>query len=125
MTESLLEISLNDNPENFLKIKETLTRMGVSSKNTLYQSCHILHKRSKYYLVHFKEMFRLDGKQSNLDETDILRRNTIAILLEQWDLCKVISSENLDIDISTVKIIPHGEKSKWNLVPKYTVGKKK
>lgn len=125
MVEQLLEIDLNGNAENFLKIMETLTRMGVCSKSTLYQSCHILHKRQKYYLVHFKELFGLDGKASNISEEDLTRRNTIAMLLEQWGLCKVIRPSDFQTDLKLVKVIPHSEKKKWTLESKYTIGKRK
>jgi Bacteriophage translational regulator len=118
--------------EDFLKIKETLTRIGVASKkdNTLYQSCHILHKRGQYTILHFKELFILDGKEKDtyLDDNDIARRNTIAQLLEDWNLLKIKKTftENDPIaSVSQIKVIPFKEKSEWNLVPKYTVGKTK
>jgi hypothetical protein len=127
--DSLLEVQLKDS-ESFLKIKETLTRIGVSSKKEkkLYQSCHILHKRSKYYIVHFKELFLLDGLSSNIDETDIGRRNTIAKLLEEWNLLTVVDKEKLNsilTPLNQIKIIPFKEKSEWELCPKYHIGKGK
>ncbi len=129
IVDSLVEISLLEQ-EDFLKIKETLTRIGVASKkdNTLYQSCHILHKQSKYYIVHFKELFVLDGKPSNFSDDDKARRNTISTLLEQWGLLKIIRPEyiaELMAPISQIKIISHKEKDDWQLVAKYNIGRKK
>ena len=129
IVDSLVEVSLLE-PEDFLKIKETLTRIGVASKkdNTLYQSCHILHKQGKYYIVHFKELFMLDGKPSNLSEDDMSRRNTITTLLEQWGLLKVVRPEyiaELIVPISQIKIISHKEKDNWELVAKYNIGRRK
>ena len=126
--ESLLEVSLNKE-DDFLKIKETLTRIGVSSKREkkLYQSCHILHKKGKYYIVHFKELFILDGLKSDITETDIGRRNTIAKLLEEWGLLTVVDKDKMNAiltPINQIKIIPHKEKASWLLVPKYHIGKK-
>ena len=126
---SLLEVTLKTE-DDFLKIKETLTRIGVSSKkeNKLYQSCHILHKRSKYYIVHFKELFSLDGLPSDINETDIGRRNTIAKLLQEWGLLTVIDSDKMNsilTPVNQIKIIPHKEKNQWELCPKYHIGKKK
>jgi len=125
---SLIEVELQTR-EDFLKVAETLTRMGFSSHktNTVYQSCHILHKRGKYYIVHFKEMFLLDGKTSDLSESDIQRRNTIANLLQEWKLLKIINPEQAKnvVPVSQIKIIPHKEKKNWNLVSKYQIGKKK
>jgi len=120
VVDSLVEVSLLEQ-EDFLKIKETLTRIGVASKkdNTLYQSCHILHKQGKYYIVHFKELFMLDGKPSNFSEDDMSRRNTIATLLEQWGLLKVVRPEyiaELMAPISQIKIISHKEKDDWELI---------
>jgi alanine racemase len=125
----LLEVELKDS-ESFLKIKETLTRIGVSSKKEkkLYQSCHILHKRGKYYIVHFKELFLLDGLSSNMDETDLGRRNTIAKLLEEWNLLTVVDKDKVNsilTPINQIKIIPHKEKNEWELCPKYHIGKGK
>lgn len=119
--EELLEVELSD-PDAFLKIRETLTRIGIAAKkeNILYQSCHILHKRGKYYIVHFKEMFALEGKPSDITVDDIVRRNTIAKLLEQWGLCKVAKSEDLQTtNMSNIKVIPHKEKNNWVMQPKY------
>ena len=129
VVDSLVEISLLEQ-EDFLKIKETLTRIGVASKkdNTLYQSCHILHKQSKYYIVHFKELFMLDGKPSNFSDDDKARRNTIATLLEQWGLLKVVRPEyiaEMMAPISQIKIISHKEKDDWELVAKYNIGRRK
>ena len=129
VVDSLVEVSLLEQ-EDFLKIKETLTRIGVASKkdNTLYQSCHILHKQGKYYIVHFKKLFMLDGKPSNFSEDDMSRRNTIATLLEQWGLLKVIRPEyiaELMAPISQIKIISHKEKDDWELVAKYNIGRRK
>jgi len=129
VVESLVEVSLLEQ-EDFLKIKETLTRIGVASKkdNTLYQSCHILHKQGKYYIVHFKELFMLDGKPSNFSEDDMSRRNTIATLLEQWGLLKVVRPEyiaELMAPINQIKIISHKEKDDWQLVAKYNIGRRK
>jgi len=129
VVDSLVEVSLLEQ-EDFLKIKETLTRIGVASKknNTLYQSCHILHKQGKYYIVHFKELFMLDGKPSNFSEDDMSRRNTITTLLEQWGLLKVVRPEyiaELIVPISQIKIISHKEKDNWELVAKYNIGRRK
>lgn len=132
-----VEIELPD-PESFLKIKETLTRIGISSKKDkiLYQSCHILHKKdrsdaeekSRYAIMHFKELFILDGKSNNLDEDDLARRNTIVNLLEEWSLLKVINPKQIEdpvAPLSKIKILPHKEKESWRLESKYTVGVKK
>lgn len=129
VVETLVEVRLK-NAEDFLKIKETLSRIGVASKkdNTLYQSCHILHKQGKYYITHFKELFLLDGKQSDFDENDKGRRNTIVDLLEEWGLLEVVSKDKVadpKAPISQVKIISYKEKEDWNLVPKYTIGKRR
>lgn len=129
VVETLVEVRLK-NAEDFLKIKETLSRIGVASKkdNTLYQSCHILHKQGKYYITHFKELFLLDGKQSDFDENDRGRRNTIVDLLEEWGLLEVVSTDKVmepKAPISQVKIISYKEKDDWNLIPKYTIGKKR
>ena len=126
--EDLLEITLKAE-DDFLKVRETLTRIGVSSKkeNKLYQSCHILHKRGKFYIVHFKELFALDGLPTDIDDTDIGRRNTIANLLEEWGLVNIVdpkkSSEPI-VSLAQMKIIPHKDKQNWELVPKYHIGKK-
>lgn len=124
----LVEVKLK-NPEDFLKIKETLSRIGLASKkeNTLYQSCHILHKQGKYYIVHFKELFLLDGKEASLSEGDLARRNRIANLLEEWDLLELADPDKTNeptSPLNQIKIIPFKEKSKWNLVTKYTIGNK-
>ena len=122
--EDLLEVELKTS-EDFLKVKETLTRIGIASKKTksLFQSCHILHKQGKYYIIHFKELFALDGKQSSIDEMDIQRRNTIAKLLSDWGLVEITKPVGELCPVSAIKIIPHKEKSNWNLVSKYTIGK--
>jgi len=125
--ESLVEVSLADQ-EDFLKIRETLTRIGVASKkdNKLYQSCHILHKQGKYYIVHFKELFKLDGKSSDFSDNDRSRRNTIVNLLKEWGLVTVIKLDEFDeAPISQIKIISHKEKTEWELVPKYNIGRKR
>jgi hypothetical protein len=119
----MLEIELIDE-ESFLKCKETLTRIGISSKRNkeLFQSCHILHKQGLYYIVHFKELFFLDGRNTDIVYDDIRRRNTIAKLLEEWDLIK-IPSDKLDLcNMNYIKIISHKEKSEWKLTSKYTIG---
>lgn len=125
----LVEIELLED-DDFLKIKETLTRIGISSRreNKLYQSCHILHKKGKYYIVHFKELFALDGLPTNLNEEDIARRNTIANLLEEWELCDVVEPDKTEepvLNIKQLKIISHKEKKDWELCPKYHIGKKR
>ena len=126
--DDLLEVTLKAE-DDFLKVRETLTRMGVSSKkeNKLYQSCHILHKRGKFYIVHFKELFALDGKEADFMENDLERRNTIAKLLEDWGLLKIISTLKEDefCPLNKIKIISFKEKNEWNLVPKYKIGKKR
>jgi hypothetical protein len=124
----LVEVRLY-NSEDFLKVKETLSRIGIASKkdNTLYQSCHILHKQGRYYIVHFKELFLLDGKEANISESDLGRRNRIIALLDEWELIEVVNFSMIEfnmIPIGQVKIIPFKEKSKWNLVTKYTIGNK-
>ena len=122
---SMLEITLNE-PDDFLKIRETLTRIGVASRKDqkLYQSCHILHKQGRYFIVHFKELFLLDGKPSNLLLNDIQRRNTIATLLADWGLITFVSAEQAkDIDtLRQIKVIPYKEKTQWQLCPKYNIG---
>ena len=122
----LIEVRLY-NSEDFLKVKETLSRIGIASKkdNTLYQSCHILHKQGKYYIVHFKELFLLDGKEATLSDGDLGRRNRIVALLDEWELVEVIDYSRVEsnmIPLNQVKIIPFKEKSKWNLITKYTIG---
>lgn len=129
MIDKLVEVTL-EKEDDFLKVRETLTRIGVAAKkdNILYQSCHILHKQGKYYIVHFKELFELDGKPSNMSDNDFARRNTIANLIAEWGLVKLVDAdktkENL-APISQIKILPHKEKSSWQLVSKYTIGKKR
>ena len=123
-----VEVSLNEQ-DDFLKVRETLTRIGVSSRKekVLYQSCHILHKQGKYYIVHFKELFALDGKPSNISENDIQRRNAIANLLEEWGLIKVLNKDILVDNIAPlhqIKIISFKEKDQWELITKYNIGKK-
>jgi len=126
--EDMLEVKFNQK-DDFLKIAETLTRVGIASKHekTLFQSCHILHKQSKYYIVSFKELFALDGRPTNLSENDIARRNTIAVLLQQWGLLDIVDKEKskLVVPVSQIKIIPYKEKSEWNIITKYNIGKKK
>ncbi len=127
--EELVEIEL-DQDDDFLKIKETLTRIGVSSRkeNKLYQSCHILHKRGKYYIVHFKELFALDGLPTDITENDIGRRNTIANLLEEWELLDIVDPDQTEEPVASVgqiKILAHKDKDKWELVPKYHIGNSK
>tara|TARA_B100001093_G_scaffold87894_1_gene79857 strand:+ start:3428 stop:3838 length:411 start_codon:yes stop_codon:yes gene_type:complete len=121
----MLEIILTE-PDDFLKVRETLTRIGVSSRrdNTLYQSCHILHKQGRYFIVHFKELFLLDGKKSNLEENDILRRNTIALLLQDWGLVDIQNKDMVkdSAPMRQIKIISYKEKENWNLQPKYNIG---
>ena len=126
---SLIEVIIAEE-EDFLKIKETLTRIGVSSRkeNTLYQSCHIFHKQGRYYIVHFKEMFAIDGKPTNFSDEDKGRRNKIAELLEDWGLLKVIEPEMIKFPLapmSQIKIINHKEKNEWTLETKYNMGRKK
>ena len=126
---SLVEVTLN-NPDDFLKVRETLTRIGVASKKekTLYQSCHILHKQGRYYIVHFKELFALDGKPSNITESDVARRNTIIKLLKEWELVEINepdSVENPTAPISQIKVLPFKDKEEWELTAKYNIGKKK
>ena len=125
----LVEITLSQE-DDFLKVRETLTRIGVASKKdrTLYQSCHILHKKGQYYVVHFKELFALDGKPTDITENDLSRRNAIVKLLEDWELVKVVRKEQIEtpapIFLSQIKILTHKEKRDWQLVPKYNIGKK-
>lgn len=126
--ESMLEIIL-PTPDNFLKVKETLTRIGVASKKDkkLYQSAHILHKQGRYFIVHFKELFILDNKTSNISVGDIDRRNAIAILLEDWGLLKIVSKPDTNTQsvLSQIKIVSYKEKVEWELVPKYNIGQKR
>ena len=122
---NMLEVTLNE-PDDFLKIRETLTRIGVASRkdNKLYQSCHILHKQGRYFIVHFKELFLLDGKKSNLEENDVARRNTIATLMSDWGLLTVENKEQLQpiAPLRQIKIISFKDKDQWNLCPKYNIG---
>ena len=124
--EKMLEVSLKE-PDDFLKIRETLSRIGVASRKErkLYQSCHILHKQGRYYIVHFKELFALDGKETNLSENDIPRRNTIANLLRDWGLVEVVGNSELIAPLSQIKIISFKEKDEWILETKYNIGKKR
>ena len=126
--DDLVEVTLKD-PDDFLKVKETLTRIGVSSKkgNTLFQSCHILHKRGKYYIIHFKELFALDGKPSSLVENDIARRNTITNLLDDWGLVDLVDPDRTrepTAPMSQIKIIRHDQKQEWTLEEKHNIGKR-
>ena len=125
--EEMLEVRLNE-PDDFLKVRETLSRIGVASRKdkTLFQSCHILHKQGKYYIVHFKELFALDGKDTNLSENDIARRNTIANLLADWGLVDVVGTTKIEAaPLSQIKVISFKEKNEWKLETKYNIGKKK
>lgn len=127
--DTLLEVKLGEE-DDFLKVRETLSRIGVASRKdkTLYQSCHILHKQGKFYIVHFKEMFALDGKPSNFSDEDTGRRNTIAKLLEDWGLVKIVDPERFSAPkaaMNQIKILPHKEKDEWTLITKYAIGKKK
>ncbi len=122
----MLEITLNE-PDDFLKVRETLTRMGVASRKEkkLFQSCHILHKQGRYFIVHFKELFLLDNKKANLEETDIERRNTIATLLSDWGLVTILNGTDLKCaPLRQIKIISYKDKSNWELLPKYNIGNK-
>lgn len=125
--DDMLEIILNE-PDDFLKVRETLTRIGVASRRDqkLYQSCHILHKQGRYFIVHFKELFLLDGKKSNLEENDTLRRNTIATLLSDWGLVSIVDRATVAecAPIRQIKIISHKDKHLWELCPKYNIGNK-
>ena len=125
--EQMLEVGLKE-PDDFLKVRETISRIGVASRKekTLFQSCHILHKQGKYYIVHFKELFALDGKDTNLSENDIARRNTIANLLSDWGLVNVVSKSDVEsAPLSQIKVISFKEKNEWKLETKYNIGKKK
>ena len=125
--EQLLEVGL-DEPDDFLKVRETLSRIGVASRKErkLYQSCHILHKQGRYYIVHFKELFALDGKQTNISVNDLSRRNTIANLLQDWGLVKIMSESSYEAaPLSQIKILTYKEKSEWLLETKYNIGKKR
>ena len=127
--DDLLEVTLKQD-DDFLKVKETLTRIGVSSRreNKLYQSCHILHKRGKYYIVHFKELFALDGLPTDISETDLGRRNAIANLLDEWELLEVVDiekTENPRVTLAQIKILSYNEKKDWELIPKYHIGRRR
>ena len=123
----MLEVTISK-PDDFLKVRETLTRIGVASRKdkTLFQSCHILHKQGKYYIVHFKELFALDGKKATLVENDVQRRNTISVLLQDWNLLSIVKPEAAEnkAPLSQIKIIAFKEKNEWNLQAKYNIGKK-
>ncbi len=123
----MLEVTIKQ-PDDFLKVRETLTRIGVASRKdkTLYQSCHILHKQGKYYIVHFKELFALDGKKSTLTQNDIQRRNTISLLLQDWSLIDIIKKDATEdkAPLSQIKVLPFKEKKEWTLSAKYNIGKK-
>ena len=124
----LLEVTLQK-PDDFLKVRETLTRIGVSSRTEkkLWQSCHILHKKGKYYIVHFKEMFALDDLPTSINSEDIGRRNTIACLLEEWGLVKIVDKKKAEerVPLNKIKILPYKEKGEWELCPKYHIGRSK
>ena len=125
--DEMLEVGLKE-PDDFLKVRETLSRIGVASRKdkTLFQSCHILHKQGKYFIVHFKELFSLDGKDTNISENDIARRNTIANLLSDWGLVKVMKTDEVkSAPLSQIKVISFKEKNDWKLETKYNIGKKK
>ena len=124
--DQMLEISLKE-PDDFLKVRETLSRIGVASRKEriLYQSCHILHKQGRYFIVHFKELFALDGKQTNLSENDIARRNTITNLLKDWGLVDIIGNAEPAAPLSQIKVLSFKEKGEWQLETKYNIGKKK
>ena len=124
--DQMVEVSLSE-PDDFLKVRETLTRIGVASRKEkkLYQSCHILHKQGRYYIVHFKELFALDGKKTNLSKNDIARRNTIANLLKDWDLITILGEVTEVAPLSQIKVLSFSEKNEWTLETKYNIGKKK
>ncbi len=126
--ESMVEVGLKE-PDDFLKVRETLTRIGVASRKEkkLYQSCHILHKQGRYYIVHFKELFALDGKPTNFSDNDIARRNTITNLLAEWELLSIVDPERTKdpvVSLNQLKILSFSEKDEWTLTPKYNIGKK-
>ena len=124
--EKMLEIKLKE-PDDFLKVRETLSRIGVASRKEkkLYQSCHILHKQGRYFIVHFKELFALDGKETNINENDISRRNSIANLLGDWGLVEIIGGAEPKAPLSQIKVISFKEKDEWELETKYNIGKKR
>ena len=125
--DDMLEVTIKQH-DDFLKVRETLTRIGVASRKdkTLFQSCHILHKQGKYYIVHFKELFALDGKKATLSDNDIQRRNTIAVLLQDWNLIDIVKKADAEnkAPLSQIKVLPFKEKKEWNLSAKYNIGKK-
>ncbi len=128
MIENMIEVKLTSE-DDFLKVRETLTRIGIASRKDkiLYQSCHILHKQGKYYIVHFKELFALDGKPSNFEEADIGRRNAITNLIAEWGLVTIVDPNKTKepvAPLSQIKILPHKEKNEWELVAKYNIGRK-
>ena len=124
--EQMLEVGLKE-PDDFLKVRETLSRIGVASRKErkLYQSCHILHKQGRYFIVHFKELFALDGKETNLSENDVARRNTIANLLSDWGLVDIMGNAEPVAPLSQIKVLSFKEKDDWTLETKYNIGKKK
>ena len=124
--QEMVEVGLKSD-DDFLKVRETLTRIGVASRKdrTIYQSCHILHKQGRYYIVHFKELFALDGKKTNLSQNDIARRNTIANLLKDWDLINILGEVEEVAPLSQIKVLSFSEKNEWTLETKYNIGKKK
>jgi len=129
LIEAMVEVKLNE-PDDFLKVRETLTRIGIASRKekTLFQSCHILHKQGKYYIVHFKELFALDGKTTNFTENDTARRNSIANLLSEWELITLVDpdkSAEPTVPLSQLKILSFKEKDEWDLTPKYNIGNKR
>ena len=126
MINNMLEVTIKE-PDDFLKVRETLSRIGVASRKEkkLFQSCHILHKQGKYYIVHFKELFALDGKETNITENDIARRNTISSLLQDWDLVSILGNSEPKAPLSQIKIIGFKEKDDWVLETKYNIGKKR
>ena len=129
LIEAMVEVKLNE-PDDFLKVRETLTRIGIASRKekTLFQSCHILHKQGKYYIVHFKELFALDGKTTNFTENDQARRNSIANLLAEWELISLVESDKSaepTVPLSQLKILSFKEKDEWDLTPKYNIGNKR
>jgi len=128
IVDTLIEVKLNEQ-DDFLKIRETLSRIGIAAKKErrLYQSCHILHKQGKYYIVHFKELFALDGKPTNFSDEDKGRRNTIVALLEEWGLVKVVDPNGIEspkATLNNIKILPYGQKDEWELCAKYNIGRK-
>ena len=129
LIEAMVEVKLNE-PDDFLKVRETLTRIGIASRKekTLFQSCHILHKQGKYYIVHFKELFALDGKTTNFTENDTARRNSIANLLSEWELITLVEpdkSAEPTVPLSQLKSLSFKEKDEWDLTPKYNIGNKR